>query len=39
MDGYHKMLDLDSNCKEAADVYQNCMMAQYKRHHSPEDMK
>ncbi|CAD7679245.1 unnamed protein product [Nyctereutes procyonoides] len=33
-----EVLDLDSNCKEAADVYQHCMMAQYKCHHSPEDM-
>ncbi|CAD7667454.1 unnamed protein product [Nyctereutes procyonoides] len=31
--------DLDSNCKEAANGYQHCTMAQYNHQDSPEDVK
>ncbi|KAK2098603.1 Stress-induced-phosphoprotein 1 [Saguinus oedipus] len=36
---YQKALDLDFSFKEVAASYQWCMMVQYNRHGSPEDVK
>ncbi|XP_054849251.1 stress-induced-phosphoprotein 1 [Eublepharis macularius] len=39
MDVYQKALEFDSNCKEASEGYQRCLMSQYNRNDNPEDVK
>lgn len=39
MDVYQRALDLDANCKEAAEGYQRCLLAQYNRNDNPEEVK
>ncbi|XP_078062812.1 stress-induced-phosphoprotein 1 [Mustelus asterias] len=39
MDVYQKALDLDSNSKEASEGYQRCLMMQYNRNDTPEEVK
>nr|XP_020657411.1 stress-induced-phosphoprotein 1 [Pogona vitticeps] len=39
MDVYQKALELESGCKEAAEGYQRCLMAQYNRNDNPEEVK
>ncbi|XP_025890698.1 stress-induced-phosphoprotein 1, partial [Nothoprocta perdicaria] len=39
MDVYQKALDLDGACKEASEGYQRCLLAQYNRNDTPEEVK
>ncbi|XP_038643245.1 LOW QUALITY PROTEIN: stress-induced-phosphoprotein 1 [Scyliorhinus canicula] len=39
MDVYQKALELDSNSKEASEGYQRCLMLQYNRNDTPEEVK
>uniref|UniRef100_UPI00398F2FC1 stress-induced-phosphoprotein 1-like n=1 Tax=Pristiophorus japonicus TaxID=55135 RepID=UPI00398F2FC1 len=39
MDVYQKALDLDTNSKEASEGYQRCLVMQYNRNDTPEEVK
>ncbi|XP_037230829.1 stress-induced-phosphoprotein 1 [Falco rusticolus] len=39
MDVYQRALDLDPSCKEAGEGYQRCLLAQYNRQDTPEEVK
>ncbi|XP_055520766.1 stress-induced-phosphoprotein 1 [Leucoraja erinacea] len=39
VDVYQKALELDSNSKEASEGYQRCLMIQYNRNDTPEEVK
>ncbi|XP_069750133.1 stress-induced-phosphoprotein 1 [Narcine bancroftii] len=39
MDVYQKALELDPNSKEASEGYQRCLMMQYNRNDTPEEVK
>lgn len=39
MEVYQKALELDANCKEAVDGCQRCMISQYNRNDTPEEVK
>ncbi|XP_032871054.1 stress-induced-phosphoprotein 1 [Amblyraja radiata] len=39
VDVYQKALELDSNSKEASEGYQRCLMTQYNRNDTPEEVK
>ncbi|XP_010571131.1 PREDICTED: stress-induced-phosphoprotein 1, partial [Haliaeetus leucocephalus] len=39
MDVYQRALDLDATCKEAGEGYQRCLLAQYNRQDTPEEVK
>ncbi|XP_078284037.1 stress-induced-phosphoprotein 1 [Rhinoraja longicauda] len=39
VDAYQKALELDSNSKEASEGYQRCIMMQYNRNDTPDEVK